>query len=534
MERQLEKFYINLDCDPKNGDFSYTFNPDRNILEKANKYNVSVVSALINCRTPLMLIDKNSLFWTNICIGFSNKKLSYGSYQKIQNKNVQTLLYLLRDTNYEYIAKRYPNLFAIRYESFWDAINLAFNLTITQAPALNNQVNNINELMDSSCLAIFAPYINYISPTNIEFHINYSTSMEQYGFFWNKELADLFSKIFCTSCSIVEVYDGTGIRLGYRNVFTKINKKIYAPTNKTLSYHSDSNWYVDNTRFSSRLPPRSDIWPTGGCSPFVKVYNRVGINKYWIYGRSVSYFGSNTAQLGTLDFRYTPGVLPTLLTNVFGYFVTQSYNVFKLKTILTNFFTNTIRPTLPTKQSYTNAGLAMLKNFKYEKTTIWYDPHTLEVPTDKIKYGPDIDEYLINILEYEGATTHVLMRILERDVITSTKSMADIVYPIERIDVVCNNMGAKTEYLLSNNTTTVQCSNILRSFIVNSRDITSDKLSVIYTPQSELIRTDMEISGSLKNFNIDVYAYTKNSEYIKLNTFDRRSSLKLCFTKKSL
>ena len=176
----------------------------------------------------------------------------------------------------------------------------------------------------------------------------------------------------------------------------------------------------------------------------------------------------------------------------------------------------------------------MLKKFKYEKTTIWYDPNTQLVPTDQIRYGPDIDEYLINILEYEGATTHVLMRILERDVIVSTKSMAYIVYPIERIDVVCTNMGAKTEYLLSNNTTTVQCSNILRSFIVNSKDISSDKLSVIYTPQSELIRTDMEISGVLKNFNIDVYAYTKNSEYIKLNAFDKRSSIKLCFTKKSL
>ena len=79
MERQLEKYYTNLDCDPKNGDFSYTFNPDRNILEKANKYDVSVVSALINCRTPLMLIDTNSLFWTNIRIGFSNKKLTYGN-----------------------------------------------------------------------------------------------------------------------------------------------------------------------------------------------------------------------------------------------------------------------------------------------------------------------------------------------------------------------------------------------------------------------------------------------------------------------
>ena len=534
MERQLEKYYINLDCDPKNGDFSYTFNPDRNILEKANKYDVSVVSALINCRTPLMLIDKNSLFWTNICIGFSNKKLTYGIYQNIQKKNIQTLLQLLRDTNYDYISKRYPNLFAIRYESFWDAINLVFNMTISQAPAINNQVNDANELMDSSCLAIFAPYINYISPTNIEFHINYSTSMEQYGFFWNKELADLFSKIFCSSCSIVEVYDGSGIRLGYRNVFTKINKKIYAPTNKTISYHNDSDWYKSNRNYTSRLPPRSDVWPTGGCTPHVKVYNRVGKNKYWIYGRSVYYFGSNSAQRNDYEFRYTPGILPTLYLNVLLPLIAQSYSTFKIKTLMNDFFVSQIKTGLINKQSYTNAGLAMLKNFKYEKSTIWYNPDTLEVPTDKIKYGPDIDEYLINIIEYEGVLTHVLMRILERDVIKSTKSMADIVYPIERIDVVCNNMGAKTEYLLSNNTTTVQCSNILRSFIVNSRDISSDKLSVIYTPQSELIRTDMEISGALKNINIDVYAYTKNSEYIKLNTFDRRSSLKLCFTKKSL
>ena len=444
------------------------------------------------------------------------------------------MLYLLRDINYDYITKRYPNLFAIRYESFWDAINLAYNLTITQAPALNNQVNNVNELMDLECLAMFAPYINYISPTNIEFHINYSTSIAQYGLFWSKELADLFGKIFCSACVIVEVYDGQGNRLGYRNVFTKINKNIYAPTNKTISYHSDSNWYKSNTNYTSRLPPRSDVWPTGGCTPFTNVYNRVGINKYWIFGRSVSYFGSNISQLNKIDYRYTPGILPTLYTNIVGYYVAQSYNTFKVKTILYDFYTNLVLSGVPTKQSHTYAGLAMLKKFKYEKTTIWYDPNTQEVPKDKIKYGPDIDEYLINIIEYAGASTHVLMRILERDVIKSTKSMADIVYPIERIDVVCNNMGAKTEYLLSNSSTTVQCSNILRSFIVNSRDISSDKLSVIYTPQSELIRSDMEISGALKIFNIDVYAYTKNSEYIRLNAFDRRSSLKLCFTKKSL
>lgn len=193
MERQLEKYYVNLDCNPKNGDFSYTFNPDRNVISDVSKYDVSVVSALINCRTPIMLIDKCSMFWKNICVGYNNQKSQNGNYQNIQTTNVQTLLYLLRDIDYDYITIQYPNLFAIRYESFWNALNLAFNMLISQAPILIEQVTSPNALTWTSHIAMFAPYINYLSPTNIEFHINNSTLTGQYVFFWSKELADLIS-----------------------------------------------------------------------------------------------------------------------------------------------------------------------------------------------------------------------------------------------------------------------------------------------------------------------------------------------------
>ena len=280
----------------------------------------------------------------------------------------------------------------------------------------------------------------------------------------------------------------------------------------------------------TRTQLKSDVWPTGGCAPFDSSYNYGGPDQYWVFGKTVTYIGSNTSQVNNSDWRYTPGVIPTLVSGS----VTSSYNTFKIKTILYKYFFQYWIITAPLKQSYTNAGLAMLRDFKYEKSTIWYDPNTGLINTDKIKYGPDIEDYLINIMEYPDATKHVLLSILERDVIKSTKSMADILYPIERIDIVCNNMGTKTEYLLTNTNSTVQCSNILRSFIVNSRDISSDKLSVIYTPQSELIRSDIELSGALRTINISVYAYTKQNQYFKLNAFDRRSSLKLCFTKKSI
>lgn len=388
---------------------------------------------------------------------------------------------------------------------------------------------------------MFAPYINYISPTNIEFHINNSTSMAKYGYFWSKEFADLLSKIFCSACEIVKVYDNLGNVLGYRNVFTKINTKIYAPTNKTVSYHSDSQWYISATNSESRLPVKSDVWPTGGCTPWLDNFYdqalRFKFQKHWVFGNTIMYLGSNTKQLNIKDFRYTPGILPALHIDRVGYYITQSYNIFKIKTYLSkNYAFNGVPVFTPNKQSFTNAGLAMLRDFRYEKLTIWYDPSTQIVLTDVLKFGPSFEEYLINLIELSNNNVayHILLSILERDVIKSTKAMTDIVFPIERIDVVCNNMGAKTEYLISNGNTSVQCSNILRSFIVDSSNISSDKLSVIYTPQSELIRTDMETSGSIKNITVSVFAYTKNNEYIKLNAFDKRSSLKLCFTKKSL
>ena len=320
-------------------------------------------------------------------------------------------------------------------------------------------------------------------------------------------------------------------------MFTKINNKIYAPTNKTVSYHSDSQWYTSGTNSASRLPVKSDVWPTGGCTPWLDNFYGAGLNKHWVYGNTIMYLGSNTKQLNTIDYRYTPGILPSLYINRAGYLITQSYNIFKIKTYLSkNYVFNGVPVFTPNKQSFTNAGLAMLRDFRYEKLTIWYNPSTQVVRTDVLKFGPSLEEYLINLIELSNndVTKHILLSIFERDVIKSTKAMTDIVFPIERIDVVCNNMGAKTEYLLSNGNTSVQCSNILRSFIVDSRDISSDKLTVIYTPQSELIRADMETSGSIKNINLSVYAYTKNNEYIKLNAFDKRSSFKLCFTKKSL
>ena len=491
MERQLEKYYLNLDCNPKDGDFTYIINLDRNILENANKYDVSVVSALINCRTPLMIIDKSSPFWINICVGYSNISEPYGKYKNIQTTNVQTLIYLLRDINYDYISKQYPNLFAIRYESFWTAINLAFNMIITQAPNIIGQVVYLSYKTD---FTIFAPYINYISPTNIEFHINNSTSVERYGYFWSKEFADLLSKIFCSACEIVKVYDNLGNVLGYRNVFTKINSKIYAPTNKTVSYHSDTEWNISAKNSTSRLPVRSDVWPTGGCTPWLDNFYGAGLNKHWVFGNTVMYYGSNTKQLNIVDYRYTPGILPSLYIDKSGFLLTQSYNTFKLKTFLSIYTFKGVPVFTPNKQSFTNAGLAMLRDFKYEKLTIWYDAITQLVRKDELKYGPSLEDYLINLIDLgiNVADKHILLSIFERDVIKSTKAMTDIVFPIERIDVVCNNKGAKTEYLLSNGNTSVQCSNILRSFIVDSRDISSDKLTVIYTPQSELIRTDME------------------------------------------
>ena len=109
--------------------------------------------------------------------------------------------------------------------------------------------------------------------------------MAKYGYFWSKEFADLLSKIFCSACEIVKVYDNLGNVLGYRNVFTKINNKVYAPTNKTVSYHSDSQWYTSGTNSASRLPVKSDVWPTGGCTPWLDNFYdsalKLKFNKQW-------------------------------------------------------------------------------------------------------------------------------------------------------------------------------------------------------------------------------------------------------------
>lgn len=115
----------------------------------------------------------------------------------------------------------------------------------------------------------------------------------------------------------------------------------------------------------TRTPIKSDVWPTGGCAPFDDSYNYGGPDQYWVFGKTVAYVGSNTSQVNNYDWRCTPGVIPTIVVNEsIGGSVTSSYNTFKIKTALYKYYFQYWYINPPFKQSYTNAGLAMLRIFK--------------------------------------------------------------------------------------------------------------------------------------------------------------------------
>ena len=77
--RELEKFYVNLDC-ASNADCVYDFNPSQSILYNPSNYDVSVVSALLNVKLPMMVIDKRSDFYKNLKIGFYGGRYSFKAY----------------------------------------------------------------------------------------------------------------------------------------------------------------------------------------------------------------------------------------------------------------------------------------------------------------------------------------------------------------------------------------------------------------------------------------------------------------------
>lgn len=97
---------------------------------------MSVVSALLNVKLPMMVIDKRSDFYKNLKIGFYGGKYGlkaylntmtyYTHYDKYEDINIQNLLYYLRDKTFDYINDK--NIIVIKYQNFFKCLNLIWNL----------------------------------------------------------------------------------------------------------------------------------------------------------------------------------------------------------------------------------------------------------------------------------------------------------------------------------------------------------------------------------------------------------------------
>ena len=296
--RELEKFYVNLDC-AGNLDCVYDFNPSKSILYNPANYDVAVVSALLNVKLPSMVIDKRSDFYKNLKIGFYGGTYTlptvlqvYSYYDKYEDENIKDLLYYLRDKSFDYIND--SNIIVIKYQNFFKCINLICNLIYEKCTNIYNQytVTNSATIKPYSPnyyrLCTIPPYIEYKSKSDITFYQNYVPpdyrrfdvagysvtypnpldTSDSVGWYLNYELATFFQELF-GSIALFPVTKNTTV-LGYSNRFAKYESLNKAPDETTNSYITSFNksdgttvYYMSNNNTSLL----SDIWPIGGCNP---------------------------------------------------------------------------------------------------------------------------------------------------------------------------------------------------------------------------------------------------------------------------
>ena len=601
--RELEKFYVNLDC-ASNADCVYDFNPSQSILYNPSNYDVSVVSALLNVKLPTMVIDKRSDFYKNLKIGFyggsynlkvtQSSYTTYDHYDKYEDTNIKNLLYYLRDKSFDYIKD--DNIIVIKYQNFFKCLNLIWNLIYEKAPNLYNQVQYTSSSTVETYstnfyrLCTIPPYIEYKSKSNITFYQNYippdvrsfdlcpgaaitypfgdGATNESVGWYVNIELATFFQDLFGSVAifNVVKRILYKNETVGYSNRFAKYESLKKAPDESTNSYITSFNKQDATTVYNmsnNNTSVLSDVWPIGGCnptldyttasvnwvlaSPNLDLGSRYGSSGLWSYGQHAYYKGSNyppPTSATSANPQSIGMLIPYADITSISLPSTGTYNTF-----VVSFYLGTTVPA-PAYDSgqnniisvLTKAGRKMLREFNYERDTLDYDTTTgyIKISNDSIVYSSRFEDYFVRNMScpYGSGTNRLISAYMypciERIGVKTITDITALQFPITRIDLVSNNLQQQSETVLSSENTIYTFKNILRSFIIDDSTVSSTEESIIYTPQSEILRMDLKpASNVLTRINLEVWCYLSTGQYFLMKSF-KRSTIKLMFTKKHL
>ena len=594
--RELEKFYVNLDC-AGNSDCVYDFNPSKSILYNPANYDVAVVSALLNVKLPSMVIDKRSDFYKNFKIGFYGGTYLasippapvvqvYSYYDNYEDENIKDLLYYLRDKSFDYIND--SNIIVIKYQNFFKCINLIWNLIYEKCTNIYNQytVTNSESIEPLSPnyyrLCTIPPYIEYKSKSDITFYQNYVPpdyrtfdkayytisyqypldTSESVGWYLNYELATFFQELF-GSIALFPVTKNITV-LGYSNRFAKYESLIKAPDETTNSYITSFNKTDGTTVYNmsnNNTNILSDVWPIGGCNPTqyyigttwtyitpnLDLGYRYGSVGLWSYGQHAYYKNSNNPPptAATASNPQSIGMLiPYANISTVGLTSKGTYNTF-----VVSFYLGTTVPA-PAYDSgdsniltvLTRAGRKLLRDFNYERDTLDYDTSTgkIKITNNNIVYSSRFEDFFVRNMScpYGSVTTRTInaymFPCMERIGIKTITDITSLQFPVTRIDLISNNLQQQSETVLSSENTIYTFKNILRSFIIDDSTVTSSEDSIIYTPQSEILRMDLKpASNVLTRINLEVWCYLSTGQYFLMKSY-KRSTIKLMFTKKQL
>ena len=190
----------------------------------------------------------------------------------------------------------------------------------------------------------------------------------------------------------------------------------------------------------------------------------------------------------------------------------------------------------------TKAGRKLLKEFNYERDTVDYNVNTgkIKINNNNIVYSSRFEDFFVRNMScpYGSGLTRTIYAYIfpcmERIGIKTITDITSLQFPVTRIDLISNNLQQQSETVLSSENTIYTFKNILRSFIIDDSTVTSSEESIIYTPQSEILRMDLKpASNVLTRINLEVWCYLSTGQYFLMKSY-KRSTIKLMFTKKQL
>ena len=539
----LSKTYVNLDIVGTDNELMIAnYQTSRAVIQNPSQYDISILSCELNFKIPQIWINIKSDLYKNLCVGFcgglDSNKTKY--YKNVQTKNVQKIMFALRDKSFDYIN---PDVFCISNENFFKALNLSFNIIMDQANELNNQTDNQNIKFEYYRFATLPPYFEYNNINDIKFYRMLITPPVAInggvGWFYSYELAKIFETLFGNyDIQTVNDYDGT--ILGYINITDRFDIAQF-PDDRTASYIVDAKTL--NNPLGTATPMRHDIYPEGGGPPFVlsETPNNESSIGYWSYTPAAKYSFNNV-------YSYVTEVPDNFSCWGFPFPDPDSANGATKNNKYANTFVKNISldiaPFTGTALNYnrypTDACDNLLNVLKYENDFVNLNNGDVIIIDGELSLNQETDYFesrLLSILAYKevlGVDTTYIFPVMERLTITSVCTFSQLINPIQKVDILSYGLSLREELALNSTNTEMILRPVLKSYILDPDTIESSDYSLTDFPNGEILRTDMLGVNPINQVTIQLYAYSDDGIYFPLKSYGVSSSIKLMFSKKKI